>query len=147
MTCNYNENDKQQMKISAQAKNKSRMQELIDFIKISGFHKVGIANCASMQAYADKLVEILKKENCQIFAINCKESGLQGEDICEEMSGPSCDPISQAEFLNRQQTELNINLGLCLGHGLLFQKYSQAPVTTLVVKDAATEHKSIENLL
>ena len=147
MTCNYSEADKQQMKISAMAKNKSRMQELLDFIKISGFKKIGIANCFSMQTYADKLCEILKNENIEVFAVNCKESGLQGEDICPELSGPSCDPISQAKYLNEHQTELNINLGLCLGHGLIFQKHSTAPVTTLVVKDAATEHKSIENLI
>ena len=147
MACLYTDDDKKQMIVSAQAKNKSRIQELIDFIKISGFHKIGVANCFSMQVYAEKLIEILKRENFEVFAINCKESGLQGEEICSEMSGPTCDPISQAKYLNEQHTDFNINLGLCLGHGLLFQKYSKAPVTTLVVKDASTGHKTIENLM
>ena len=40
---------------------KSRLQELIEFIKVSGFHKIGIANCLSMQKYADKLAEILRE--------------------------------------------------------------------------------------
>lgn len=146
MVSDYSFKDKEMMKISNRAKNKSRLQELIDFIKVSGFHRIGVANCFSMQKYASKLVEVLQGQGFEVWGVNCKESGLQGCEICEEMSGPCCDPISQAEFLNARNTELNINVGLCLGHGLLFQKYSQAPVTTFVVKDVATGHKSIENL-
>ena len=106
-----------------------------------------VVNADSMQVYADKLISILQKEGFDIYSINCKESGLQGEEISPEMSGPNCDPISQAEFLNSRQTEFNINLGLCLGHGLLFSKYSKAPVTTIVVKDPSTSHNFIANLL
>lgn len=39
MTCNYNAEDKNVMKVSAQAKNKSRLQELIDFAKFPGLRK------------------------------------------------------------------------------------------------------------
>lgn len=147
MSCNYNANDKNIMKISAQAKNQSRLQELIDFAKISGFKKLGIANCKGVQEYADKLREILKSEGFDVFAVNCKESGLNACEICEDMSGPCCDPISQANYLNECKTDFNINVGLCLGHGLLFQKYSDAEVTTFLVKDFATNHRTIENLL
>ena len=41
----------------------------------------------------------------------------------------------QAEILNSQGTELNIMVGLCVGHDSLFYMNSKAPVTTLVVKD------------
>lgn len=147
MSYNYNDEDKDLMRISAQAKNKSRIQEMLDFIKVSGFNRIGVANCASMQKYADKLADILKSAGLSVSAVNCKESGLCGENVCTELTGPCCDPIFQADYLNTQGTEFNINVGLCLGHGLIFQKHSKAPVTTFVVKDAATSHKSIENLL
>ena len=49
MTCNYTAEDKNVMRVSAQAKNKSRLQELIDFAKISGFKKIGVANCKGVQ--------------------------------------------------------------------------------------------------
>ncbi|MBU0674322.1 MAG: DUF1847 domain-containing protein [Proteobacteria bacterium] len=40
----------------------------------------------------------------------------------------ACNPIGQAGKLNRAKTELNIQMGLCLGHDILFlKKYSQAP--------------------
>ena len=47
----------------------------------------------------------------------------------------ACNPIGQAKMLNKAKTDLNIQMGLCLGHDILFQKYSAAPVTVLVVKD------------
>lgn len=146
MTCDYKSEDCEVMIKSAKAKSKSRLQELIDFAKISGFKKLGIANCKGVQEYADKLVERLKAEGFDVVALNCKQSGLDGCEICEEMSGPCCDPISQAKYLNEQQTDFNINVGLCLGHGLLFQKYSKAEVTTFLVKSFAHNHNIVEAL-
>ncbi len=142
----YNQTDKITMYNSFLSRNKSRLQELINFAKVSGFNKIGIANCKGVQPYADKLKEILDKEGFEVFAINCKDSGLNGNCICEEMKGPCCDPLSQAVYLNEKNTHLNINVGLCLGHGIIFSKHSIAPVTTFLVKDFATMHSSIENL-
>ena len=103
--------------------------------------------CLSTRVYADKLAEILKNEGFEVITINCKNSGLQNSDLFgNEAKGPSCDPVSQAEFLNQQSTELNINVGLCLGHGIMFDKYSKAPTTTFIVKDFTTSHHSIDNL-
>lgn len=125
---------------------RSRLQELIEFVKASGFQKIGIANCFSMQKYADKLAAILRENGFLVYAVNCKESGLDGCMISDGMKGPCCDPVSQAAYLNESKTELNINVGLCLGHGLLFQKYSHAPVTTFIVKDFAHNHRVVESL-
>lgn len=140
MTYDYCCEDKDLMKISAQVKNKSRLKELVDFVKASGFKKIGVANCKGVQEYADKFIALLREEGLEVVAVNCKESGLDGCVICDDMKGPCCDPISQAKFMNAQHTDFNVNFGLCLGHGLLFQKYSQALVTTFLVKDFAHEH-------
>lgn len=51
-----------------------------------------------------------------------------------------CNPIFQARLLNRQKTEFNIALGLCVGHDSLFYKYSDALVTTLIAKDRVLAH-------
>lgn len=147
MTGEYNNEDKAVMKLTAQAKNKSRLQELIDFAKVSGFKKLGIANCKGVQPYANKLTELLREAGFEVVAVNCRESGLDACQIDPEMSGGCCDPLSQASVLNAAETDFNINVGLCLGHGLLFQKYSKAEVTTFLVKDFATGHKTIENLV
>ena len=40
-------------------------------------------------------------------------------------------------------TDLNVVVGLCIGHDILFTKYSRAPVTTLIVKDRYTGHNPL----
>lgn len=143
----YNNQEIKEMNIIKNSLNRSRLQELINYAKNSNYKKIGIANCLSMQKYADKLIEILKNEGFEVVSINCKNSGLQNSDLFgEEAKGPSCDPLSQADFLNNEKTDLNINVGLCLGHGILFSKHSNAPTTTFIVKDFATNHNSVSNL-
>jgi uncharacterized metal-binding protein len=57
-----------------------------------------------------------------------------------------CNPIMQAEVLNREKTELNIMVGLCLGHDILFLRYCTAETTPLVVKDRALGHNPVAAL-
>lgn len=51
-----------------------------------------------------------------------------------------CNPVFQASLLNEQKTEFNIALGLCVGHDSFLYRYSDAFVTTLVVKDRVLAH-------
>ncbi len=51
-----------------------------------------------------------------------------------------CNPIAQAKLLAAAGTELNVLVGLCVGHDSLFFRYSEAPVTVLVAKDRVTGH-------
>ena len=55
-----------------------------------------------------------------------------------------CNPILQAKILNEAKTELNIVVGLCVGHDSLFYKYSDALVTTAVTKDRVTGHNPVD---
>ena len=41
---------------------------------------------------------------------------------------------------------MNIIVGLCVGHDMLFARHSEAPVTTLVVKDRVTGHNPVAAL-
>lgn len=141
----YSKEDKEFMCLTDKSRSASRIEELINFIKLNGYKKIGIANCFSVNKFAEKLKEILNSEGIASVSVHCKESKLDGSELSESMHGASCDPKSQAEYLNAEKTDLNINFGLCLGHGLLFQKYSNAPVTTLLVKDAKNKHNMMEN--
>ena len=42
--------------------------------------------------------------------------------------------------MNSIDTDLNIALGLCVGHDSLFYRYSKAPVVTFIAKDRVTGH-------
>lgn len=144
---NYTKEDKDFMYLTNCSRNASRLVELISFVKLMNYQKIGIASCFSVKDMAEKLKQILEKENLSVFLVNCKESKLEASELSENMSGLSCDPKAQAEYLNEQETDFNINFGLCLGHGMLFQKYSKAPTTTLLVKDACHKHNITENFL
>jgi uncharacterized metal-binding protein len=143
----YTTQDKEFMCLTDRSKNASRLKELISFIKLNNYQSIGIASCFSVYKYALNLKNILENEGLNVNIVHCKESKLEAKDISDKLKGPLCDPISQAEYLNSKNTELNINFGLCLGHGILFQKYSKAPTTTLLVKDACNQHNIMENFI
>jgi uncharacterized metal-binding protein len=68
---------------------------------------------------------------------------VAGAEIEPEEVEAMCNPIGQALILNREKTDLNIILGLCIGHDILFTQYSDAPVTTLAVKDRVLAHNPL----
>ncbi|MBQ8751337.1 MAG: DUF1847 domain-containing protein [Alphaproteobacteria bacterium] len=141
----YSKEDKEFMELTDKSRSSSRISELINFISLNNYKKIGIASCFSVYNLAEQLKCLLEKEGFETIIVHCKESKLEASEISSNLKGISCDPISQAEYLNQQQTDFNINFGLCLGHGLLFQKYSKAPVTTILVKDACHKHNIMEN--
>ncbi len=141
----YTEEDKEFMLLTNKSRNPSRFKELVDFVKLNGYQKIGIASCFCVSGLAEKLKSMLAAEGISAVTVNCKESKLDASELSPELSGPSCDPKSQAQYLNAEKTDFNINFGLCLGHGLIFQQYSAAPVTTLLVKDACHKHNIMEN--
>ncbi len=51
-----------------------------------------------------------------------------------------CNPILQAKMLDGWGADLNVVIGLCVGHDALFCRYSEALVTTMVVKDRVLGH-------
>ncbi|RKY04865.1 metal-binding protein [Candidatus Poribacteria bacterium] len=104
-----------------------RVRELIEFSKRMGLKKIGIAFCVGLKEETAQLVKILKSHGFEVSSVACTVNG-------------GCNPVGQAMVLNQLKTELNVIMGLCMGHDVLFTKFSEAPVTTLVVKDRVTCH-------
>ena len=46
-------------------------------------------------------------------------------------------------MLNKEKTDFNVVIGLCVGHDSLFYKHSEAPVTTLIAKDRVLAHNPV----
>ncbi len=126
---------------------KSRIRELIELCNELDFKKIGIAYCRTMEKYAMRLDEILTLAGFETAIVSCKIGGLKNEELFEEAKGISCNPAYQAKFLREANTDINVNVGLCLGHELMFMKKSNAPVTTVLVKDFCTNHNIAESLL
>ena len=127
----------------------TRVEEVLAFAERMGFHKIGIATCVGLIEESRILARILRNRGFEVYGAACKagsflktEVGVPQEHITK--TGPvMCNPILQAEILNREGTELNIVMGLCVGHDSLFYKYSQALVTTLVAKDRVLAHNPV----
>jgi len=114
----------------------SRLDELVAFLNLMDYKKIGLALCAAMHDEAATVSSRLKKEGFIIYSIMCKIGAISRKDVgLPDSSISLCNPLAQAEFLNQSKTDINIVLGLCIGHDIMFSKASHAPHTTLAVKD------------
>jgi uncharacterized metal-binding protein len=123
-----------------------RVQEIIEYAKQAKIKKIGIANCTTFNKEAGNLEEILLKEGFLVAKVNCKYGRVPFTSILPGYRGISCNPAGQAKYLEEQGTELNIMMGLCLGHDMIFNSKSKAPVTPLIVKDRKLKHHTLQKL-
>ena len=129
----------------------TRLKEIIEFCKRMGYRKVGLAFCGGLHKEGKIISHILKNHGINVISTMCKTGGISKEKagVQEEYKlkphqfEPMCNPIAQANLLNEQNTEFNIVVGLCVGHDSLFYKYSNALVTTLIVKDRVLAHNPV----
>ncbi len=128
-----------------------RLREIIEFAKKMGYRKLGIAFCIGLRKEARKISQVLEEEGFEVVSVCCKGGALpkellgikEEEKVRPNTFEPMCNPIAQAMILNREETELNILVGLCVGHDSLFIKYSKAYVTVLAAKDRALAHNPL----
>ena len=123
-----------------------RLRETVEFAKRMGYTKLGLAFCAGLHKEAAIVDHILRQNGFEVSSVICKTGSIPKDRAgvpADYRVRPGtyevmCNPIAQAELLNKEGTQFNICLGLCVGHDSLFYKYSKALVTTLVAKDRAT---------
>ena len=126
----------------------TRIQEIMDFARRIGATKLGIAHCVGLMQEARIASEIFSGNGFQVHAICCKVGSISKEKLGlkdEEQVHPGhfeslCNPVAQAELLAKAGTQLNVVIGLCVGHDSIFFKHSHAPVTVLVAKDRVLGH-------
>lgn len=132
-----------------------RVEEVAQFAKKMGYKKLGVASCIGLKDEAEILTKILENRGFEVVSVCCKAGAIPKERIGitkeQKIAGPGafeamCNPITQAEILNSEETEFNILVGLCVGHDSLFFKYSKAPVTVLVAKDRVFGHNPVMGL-
>lgn len=129
-----------------------RIKEISEFAKKIAAPRIGLAFCSGLHDEASRVNKILEDNGLEVISAICScgaidktESGLPDEYKIRQPENfeASCNPLMQAEILNRAKTKFNVLVGLCVGHDMLFTKYSEAPVTTLIVKDRLTGHNPV----
>ena len=126
----------------------TRLEETIRFAKKLGVKKLGIASCIGLLDEASLYAKIVRTAGietrtviCKVGAVDKCDIGLpDGLKVCPGCSESCCNPALQAQVLNEWGSELNVLVGLCVGHDAIFTRHSKAPATTFIVKDRVLAH-------
>ena len=125
-----------------------RLAEVILFAEELGLRKIGLAFCIGLASEAT-VIETMLARHFDVVSVCCKVGGIAKSSFGFEQIDSQktvevmCNPAGQAQLLNEAGTELNILCGLCVGHDAVFSMASEAPVTTLIVKDRVLAHNPI----
>ena len=130
---------------------KSRIEEILEFADKMNYSRLGLAFCIGLRKEAKAVENLIVSRGFEVVSVICKVGRNSKENIgvsrSEQIDGSAdeamCNPILQAMVLNRERTEFNILLGLCVGHDSLFFKYSNALCTVLAVKDRLLGHNPL----
>ena len=136
-----------------------RILEIIKFAEMMNWKKIGVAFCVGLGNEAKRVVEIFESAGLDVYSVCCKcgnvdktKWDIAGEDKINALRGKpdsfeaGCNPIAQAEVLNSEDVDLNVIVGLCIGHDIQFTWHAKGPVTTLIVKDRVTGHNPFASL-
>ncbi|KPU44463.1 hypothetical protein OXPF_19570 [Oxobacter pfennigii] len=124
----------------------TRVEEIMEFARRIGAKKIGIATCVGLMAESRTFAKMLRAHGFEVYGAACKVGAVKkpeigiGEAYIMREGESMCNPIMQAKLLNKAKTDLNVVVGLCVGHDSLFYKYSKAATTTLITKDRLTCH-------
>lgn len=124
-----------------------RIEELVEFSKLMKYKKLGLAFCIGLQDESELVLSRLSVD-FDVVSVCCKACGVSKDELdLPKIHGDgfeaACNPVGQALLLDEEGTDLNVILGLCLGHDVLFTKHSTAPVTTIAVKDRVLAHNPL----
>lgn len=127
----------------------TRVEEIVEFARRIGAKKIGIATCIGLLEESRIFAKILKLNGFEVYGVSCKVGSVNKTTIGVDekytcVTGPvMCNPIMQAKLLNKEKTDLNVVVGLCVGHDSLFYKYAKGLTTTLITKDRVLAHNPV----
>lgn len=128
-----------------------RILEIVAFAKAMNYQRLGLLFCIGLRREAAGAAEIFQAQGLEVVSAICKagglpksELGLAGEDLLNPSQPESmCNPLLQAELMNRAGVDFNVLLGLCVGHDTLALRHLEAPATVLAVKDRMLGHNPL----
>jgi uncharacterized metal-binding protein len=137
--------------IDDEQRKRNRVEELAFYARGRRMKRIGIAFCVSLLEESQELARQLEAEGLETELVCCRVGAVDYDRIGLEKAHPErfaaiCNPAAQARLLNERDVDLVAQVGLCIGHDLILQEECVAPVTTLVVKDRALDHHSVQAL-
>ncbi|MDP2858993.1 MAG: DUF1847 domain-containing protein [Bacillota bacterium] len=129
----------------------TRVEETMEFAKRCGFRKLGLAFCSGLREEGRILNDIFKENGFEVVSAICSCGGIpkesmgltDAEKVTPGRDETLCNPIGQAHILHKAGAELNVVVGLCVGHDSLFLMHSKEPCTVLITKDRVLAHNAV----
>lgn len=132
----------------------TRLEETVEFARKMGYSHLGIACCVGFAREARVAGNYFEACGFRVSVAVCKAGGVAKDDIgvpagsqFEPGSRESmCNPVGQAYLLAAEGCDLNVVMGLCVGHDTLFLEHSfrkRVPATVLCAKDRVTGHNPV----
>ncbi|GAB6036344.1 DUF1847 domain-containing protein [Fundidesulfovibrio butyratiphilus] len=126
----------------------TRVEEIIAFANRLDMTRIGIASCLGLMDEAKAFARVVAAHGLTPIVVICKVGGADKTELGIDKSfklppdrhESMCNPILQAKVLAAHNSELNVVVGLCVGHDSLFFRHSTVPVTTLIAKDRVLGH-------
>lgn len=102
-----------------------RLREVAEVAMAMGWHRVGVGHCPDTGREAELASRYFRS---------------RGLEVSLPPTADDCAPVEQAARFAADETDLNVIVGMCVGHDALFIRHSSAPVTSLLVRDRRLRH-------
>jgi uncharacterized metal-binding protein len=120
-----------------------RISEVVYLALEMNYKRIGVAYCIDLAEPAQIVIQVMRRF-FKVFPICCKIGGkILTDPMASGIKKIACNPRGQAEVLNKIGVDFNIIIGLCIGADCIFSDVSDAPVTTLFVKDRSLANNPI----
>jgi uncharacterized metal-binding protein len=125
-----------------------RVEEVIELAHRLGATRLGLVFCSGFKSEARLLNRVLNANGFSVSSSCCKTGSVPKEELgiteSQKVRPGStemiCNPIAQAELLNRDAVHLALLLGQCVGHDSATAAHLNAPAVYVVTKDRALGH-------
>ncbi len=131
-----------------------RVAEAMEFAHRLGATHLGFTFCVGFKEEAGILAGILQTNGFRVSSACCKtgavpkeEMGIQdAQKVRPGRQEMICNPVAQAELLNREGVHFALILGQCVGHDAATFRHLEAPAACLVAKDRVLAHNTVAGL-
>jgi len=114
----------------------SRIEEIAEYCTLQGHDSIALAYCFSMEDLATEVMNYLTSRGFRVSSYRCTLQGIREKEINHDLGeSVSCNPAGQAETINASHDTFVIEMGLCLGHDVMFHQHIKKPFTVFAVKD------------
>lgn len=133
---------------------RSRIHEAMEFARLLGIDHLGLSFCVGFRREARVLKRVLEAHGFHVSSVCCKVGALPKQELGipeRHKVRPNepemiCNPVGQAELLNRAGVQLAFILGQCVGHDSATFQRLESPAVCLVAKDRVLAHNSVAAL-